>query len=127
MRRVASHYIFWHKMYRMHYVELDDKGAFTGVYPLESEIAGTEFYDGIVIPVLPDAKIVDYHEISVPSQRYLNFTAVEAVSDVLANEQVSGGVVSGVPVQLLLLRGISLTAAKFSTDNGCCNGYIQRL
>ena len=49
MRRIASHYIYWRQFYRMHYVELDDSGILTGVFPLEGEIAGTEFYDGILI------------------------------------------------------------------------------
>ncbi|MCD7848817.1 MAG: hypothetical protein LUH63_03185 [Parabacteroides sp.] len=51
MRRVASHYIYWKQFYRMHYAELDDRGVLVGVFPLEEEIAGTEFYDGILIPV----------------------------------------------------------------------------
>ena len=51
MRRIASHYIYWRQFYRMHYVELDDSGILTGVFPLEGEIAGTEFYDGILILV----------------------------------------------------------------------------
>ena len=37
----------------MHYIELDDNGAFHGVYPLNEEIAGTAFYDGVLVPVLP--------------------------------------------------------------------------
>ena len=32
----------------MHYIELDDNGAFHGVYPLNEEIAGTAFYDGVL-------------------------------------------------------------------------------
>ena len=51
MRRIASHYIYWRQFYRMHYVELDESGILTGVFPLEGEIAGTEFYDGILILV----------------------------------------------------------------------------
>lgn len=43
MRRIASHYIYWRKWYRMHYLELDAKGRLTGVYPLVQEIANTEF------------------------------------------------------------------------------------
>ena len=39
MRRIASHYIYWRQFYRMHYVELDDSGILTGVFPLEGEIA----------------------------------------------------------------------------------------
>lgn len=49
MRRIASHYIYWRKWYRMHYLELDAKGRLTGVYPLVQEIANTEFYDGTLI------------------------------------------------------------------------------
>lgn len=32
----------------MHYIELDDNGVFHGVYPLNEEIAGTAFYDGVL-------------------------------------------------------------------------------
>ena len=52
MRRVASHYVYWNGLFRMHYVELDDEGCLAGVYPLEGEIAGTEFYDGVLFPVV---------------------------------------------------------------------------
>jgi hypothetical protein len=54
MRRIASHYIYWRKWYRMHYLELDAKGRLTGVYPLVQEIANTEFYDGTLLPVPSD-------------------------------------------------------------------------
>ena len=46
MRRIASHYIYWRQFYRLHYVELNDNGVLAGIFPLEGEIAGTEFYDG---------------------------------------------------------------------------------
>lgn len=48
MRRIASHYIYWRQFYRLHYVELNDNGVLAGIFPLEGEIAGTEFYDGIL-------------------------------------------------------------------------------
>ena len=51
MRRIASHYIYWQKWYRMHYIELDADGRLVGVFPLEQEIAHTEFYDGTLIPL----------------------------------------------------------------------------
>ena len=41
MRRIAAHYVWCKQVYRMHYIELDDNGAFHGVYPLNEEIAGT--------------------------------------------------------------------------------------
>lgn len=111
----------------MHYVELDDKGMLVGVFPLESEIAGTEFYDGILIPVAVDAKIAHCHAIQIPLPCNPNSTTIDAISDALAKEDVSEGVEPEACVQLLLLNGIPLTAAKFSTDNSCCNGHIQRL
>ena len=46
MRRIASHYIYWQKWYRMHYLELDAEGCLVGVFPLEQEIANPDFYDG---------------------------------------------------------------------------------
>jgi hypothetical protein len=38
----------------MHYVELDDAGCLVGVFPLEGEQAGTEFYDGIMLLVVAE-------------------------------------------------------------------------
>lgn len=35
----------------MHYLELDAEGRFVGVFPLEQEIANTEFYDGTLLLV----------------------------------------------------------------------------
>lgn len=43
MRRIASHYIYWNSFFPMHYVELDEEECLAGVFPLEEEIAGTEF------------------------------------------------------------------------------------
>ena len=48
MRRVASHYIWFRQLYRMHYVELDSQNRLVGIFPLSEEIAGTEFYDGLL-------------------------------------------------------------------------------
>ena len=55
MRRIASHYIYWRQFYRLHYVELNDNGVLAGIFPLEGEIAGTEFYDGILIAFFSSA------------------------------------------------------------------------
>lgn len=127
MRRVASHYVFWHRLYRMHYVELDEKGAFVGVYPLDAEIAGTEFYDGMVVPILPGSGLFPDYSFSFPLQWSSASTAMEIVMHKLEEELASDGVDAGVPVQLILLSGISLTAAEFGTDYRCCNGNVKRL
>ena len=127
MRRIASHYVYWHRFYRMHYLESDDRGAFVGVYPLDEEIGGTEFYDGILIPVVDSSPLLHCKAIQIPLVCHSDSTVMEAVSHRLAELQVSGGVEPGRPVQFLLLGGIPLTAAELGTNDGSCNGYIQRL
>lgn len=52
MRRIAAHYIYWKELLPLHYIELDDNDLFIGVFPLNEEIAGTEFKDGIIYPSL---------------------------------------------------------------------------
>ncbi len=55
MHKVASHYIFWRELYPQSYLVMEEN-TFKGVYPLEEEIAATEFYDGIIVPVLWNEK-----------------------------------------------------------------------
>lgn len=109
MRRIASHYLYWRHLYRMYYLELDDWDRFVGVYPLEGEIAGTEFYDGTLIPLPSD------FQLSLPG---LQSDEWKKASDTLS---------VGMPVYVYRLGGVSLSAAELSTDNGCSNGYIERL
>ncbi|WP_293739711.1 hypothetical protein [uncultured Parabacteroides sp.] len=122
MRRIASHYIYWKQFYRMHYVELDDSGILIGIFPLEGEIAGTEFYDGILIPVLVPA-------LDVESQKQIAFDMLpgEILVDALERQGFTGISEMGSPVCLLLLNGIPLATAKFGADDSRSNGYIQRL
>ena len=47
----------------MHYIELDDNGAFHGVYPLNEEIAGTAFYDGVQVPVLSSEPAIGFKQV----------------------------------------------------------------
>lgn len=51
MRRIAAHHIYWKELLPLHVIETDDSGRFIRVFPLTEEIAGTEFWDGIVYPV----------------------------------------------------------------------------
>ncbi|MEY8487256.1 hypothetical protein [uncultured Parabacteroides sp.] len=122
MRRIASHYIYWKQFYRMHYVELDDSGILIGIFPLEGEIAGTEFYDGILIPVLVPA-------LDAESQKQIAFDMLpgEILVDALERQGFTGISEMGSPVCLLLLNGIPLATAKFGADDSRSNGYIQRL
>lgn len=92
----------------MHYIEVDDEGLFRGVYPLEAEIAGTAFYDGVLIPVLSG-------------------TAVDRESLVENWEIWTEEVHIGSPVQIYRLAAIPLASAKLGTDHGGGDGYIERL
>ena len=103
MRRIASHYIYWRKWCRMHYLELDAEGCFIGVYPLEQEIAGTEFYDGTLIPVPAD--------IVFPAQW---LSAADTVT-------------KGTPVSVYRLTGFTPATSELGTDNGSGDCHIQRL
>lgn len=108
MRRIAAHYIWYQRVYRMHYIEVDDKGLFRGVYPLDEEIAGTAFYDGVLIPVQPD---------TMPDFRLLADTWIS----------LTGMVAVGSPVRIFRLGGIPLASAKLGTDHGSSDGYVERL
>lgn len=108
MRRIAAHYIYCRQVYRMHYLELDDDGRLLGIYPLTEEIAGTAFYDGVLIPL--------------PSEVMPEYPFVWKEWPTLTET-----VVPGTRVDLFRLRGIPLATAKLGTYDSRCNGYIERL
>lgn len=111
MRRIASHYVYWRRLYKMHYIELDDDGRFQGVYPLEQEIAETEFYDGILIPF--------------PQHPVLPFC--ECVKQGADWKKEADDVAAGRKIDVYRLHGNGLSPAEFCTNNGCRNGDIERL
>ena len=51
-KRYAAHYILMqpNRVFKQHYIELDDDNCILKVAPLTEEIAGTAFYDGIIFP-----------------------------------------------------------------------------
>ena len=108
MRRIAAHYVWYKQVLRLHYVELDDEGRFRGVFPLTEEIAGTEFYDGVLIPVPASLFDADY--------------------SLLANgwQGLTGELSLGDAALVYRLSGLSLAAAKLGTDDSGGNGHVQR-
>lgn len=125
-RRVASHYIYWQKAYRLHYIELTDKGCIAGIYPLEGEIAGTAFYNGVVFPI-PTALNMQPSDLL---NLLISLQKENPEADLFGLFTLSGiGQEANLtePVVLYWLRGISLSPAKLCTDNGGCNGHIERL
>ena len=108
-KRFAAHYVCCREALRLHYVELDGAGRWVGCYPLEAELAATAFYDGVLIP-LPQ---------SVQPQ--------DAATLVAHWREWTASLCPGDPVALYQWKGISPTAAKLGTDDGCGNSHIQRL
>lgn len=92
----------------MHYIELQDDGSFSGVFPLNEEIPSTSFYDGVLIPLPIETD---------PDQT----TLLETWEDLTA--QVS----KGSSVFIYRLTGLDTAAAKLGTNDGRGNCYIERL
>lgn len=111
----------------MHYVELDDAGCLVGLFPLDGEQAGTEFYDGIVLPVLSGIE----HNVACPfeipwASSGQSPISIDLLSDALANVELPDWTEIGMPTDLLLLS-VPLAATKLGANNGCRNGHIKRL
>ena len=51
MRRIAAHYVYYRQLHPLSYIELDDEGSFNGISSLDGEVSGTEFYDGLLVPL----------------------------------------------------------------------------
>ena len=126
MRRIASHYVYWKQLLRMHYVELDEKENLVGVFPLNGEIAGTEFYDGILVPTLAEGEKMDRQEIEFSWAGNKNSLGIEFLTAALQKLDLPKPAEKGLPTQVLLVT-LPLTSAKLSADNSRCNGYIKRL
>lgn len=126
MRRIASHYVYWKQLLRMHYVELDEKENLVGVFPLNGEIAGTEFYDGILVPTLAEGEKMDRQGIEFSWAGNKNSLGIEFLTAALQKLNLPKPAEKGLPTQVLLVT-LPLTSAKLSADNSRCNGYIKRL
>ncbi|MDH6357649.1 hypothetical protein [Parabacteroides sp. PF5-9] len=107
-RRVAAHYIWFQGIYKMHYLELDETHCLLTIRPLEEEMANTEFYNGIIIP-LP-------RELDIQEETLIDHW-----------KRFTQEVEPGQPVQLYHLQGLSQTAAELGTNNGGSCPHIQRL
>lgn len=131
-RRLASHFIYCSGVHRMVYLELDEDNRFLGIYPLTEEVAGTVFYDGILIPLPLDGALFSVagqleallqHSAGAPKERLF---------DRLAEGGFTDRIQIGVPVAVYRLAGVSLTvgrqpAAEFGADHGSGDRYVQRL
>lgn len=131
-RRFASHFIYCGGVHPMAYLELDEENRFRGIYPLIGEIAGTAFYDGILLPLANDEALVASETRLASWVRNTTCPSKEQVFDFLAETGLAGRLQTGMPVVVYRLGGIGLaghlqTSPELGADHGRGNGYIQRL
>lgn len=94
----------------MHYLVLDAEGRFAGVYPLDQEIANTEFYDGTLIPIPADT--------TFPAGE--KFESARWISE-------ADKVMDGIPVSIYRLIHFTPATSELGADNSSSDCHIQRL
>lgn len=155
MKRFAANYIACQSVDRLHYVEVTSESVLNGVFPLEKELAGTSFLNGViwVVPAalgwevadvwsrltaihqhMPDASVPEMLKVlidtlAVPTVGELPAFLESSIldQDGINNEQATYLPVQGKPVSLFLIRGIRLSAAEFGANNSGGNRYVERL
>lgn len=155
MKRFAANYIACRSVERLHYVEVTSGSVLNGVFPLEKELAGTSFLNGViwVVPAalgwevadvwsrltairqhMPDASVPEMLKVlidtlAVPTVGELPAFLESSIldQDGINNEQATYLPVQGKPVSLFLIRGIRLSAAEFGANNSGSNRYVERL
>lgn len=155
VKRFAANYIACQSVERLHYVEVTCGSVLNGVFPLEKELAGTSFLNGViwVVPAalgwevadvwsrltaihhqLPDASVPEMLKVlidtlAVPTVGKLPAFLESSIldQDGINNEQATYLPVQGKPVSLFLIRGIRLSAAEFGANNSGSNRYVERL
>jgi len=155
VKRFAANYIACRSVDRLHYVEVTSESVLNGVFPLEKELAGTSFLNGViwVVPAalgwevadvwsrltaihqhMPDASVPEMLKVlidtlAVPTVGELPAFLESSIldQDGINNEQATYLPVQGKPVSLFLIRGIRLSAAEFGANNSGGNRYVERL
>lgn len=155
VKRFAANYIACRSVERLHYVEVTSGSVLNGVFPLEKELAGTSFLNGViwVVPAalgwevadvwsrltairqhMPDASVPEMLKVlidtlAVPTVGELPAFLESSIldQDGINNEQATYLPVQGKPVSLFLIRGIRLSAAEFGANNSGSNRYVERL
>jgi hypothetical protein len=127
MKRWAAHYIylFPQKILRMNYVELNQCNVISDLAPLIHEIESTVFVNGIILVFPVDTFSSENALKEQIIEKHQHFSSL-SVWELL--EQLNQSAIhTGQPVQLFQLDGIDLLTAKFRTDDGGCDCYVQRL
>ncbi len=127
MKRYAAHYIYLGQslILKQHFIELDEKNCITACLPLHSEIAGTEFHNGILFPIAQGLSISP-KKIKEDLLLAWKESPEASVFELLNQLQIIGSRENR-PVCMYHLDGIDLLTAKLRTGNGSGDCYIQRL
>ena len=127
MKRFAANYIACQSVERLHYVEVTSGSVLNGVFPLEKELAGTSFLNGViwVVPAALGWEVADvWSRLTAIHQQMPDASVPEMLKVLISSEQL---VAEGEPVSLFLIRGIRLSAAEFGANNSGGNRYVERL
>ena len=127
VKRFAANYIACQSVDRLHYVEVTSGSVLNGVFPLEKELAGTSFLNGViwVVPAALGWEVADvWSRQTAIHQQMPDASVPEMLKVLISSEQL---VAEGEPVSLFLIRGIRLSAAEFGADNSSGNRYVEGL
>ena len=127
VKRFAANYIACQSVDRLHYVEVTSGSVLNGVFPLEKELAGTSFLNGViwVVPAALGWEVADvWSRLTAIHQQMPDASVPQMLKVLISSEQL---VAEGEPVSLFLIRGIRLSAAEFGANNSGGNRYVERL
>lgn len=135
VKRFAANYIACRSVERLHYVEVTSGSVLNGVFPLEKELAGTSFLNGViwVVPAALGWEVADVWSRLTAIHHQLPEASVPEMLKVLIDSPVetsstySTVPAVGDPVSLFLIMGIRLSAAEFGANNSGGNRYVERL
>lgn len=122
MRTIAAHAIFCKQAYRLSYLELDHTNRFHRIQPLQEEMAGTAFYDGLLV-VVPDNSVLTP---SLVDEWMLQY-GTDNIFTLLERTRITAEIVPDDVVSVYFLRGVNLSAPELRTHNGRCHCHIERL
>ena len=127
VKRFAANYIACQSVDRLHYVEVTSGSVLNGVFPLEKELAGTSFLNGViwVVPAALGWEVADvWSRLTVIHHQMPDASVPEMLKELIGTSAVPA---VGEPVSLFLIRGIRLSAAEFGANNSGSNRYVERL
>jgi hypothetical protein len=127
MKRFAAHYLFFpgRRLYKLHWIELDDAGKIRNINPLEKEIAGVSFYNGILLVVREHAFSSADEALRMLEDMRLEFPETPPLELLERLPLTEPG--EETPVELYHLDVPDLLPAKLGTDNSRRHSHIQRL